>query len=86
MSLHLASESHILVLSGLVTTNQLSRQSSMNASTPKSGQQLQQPLHWGAPDQDMQTTDPGLCALSEDFKFPRPSTPNDDMHHIEGDG
>ena len=44
------------------------------------------PSHWGAPDQDMQTTDPGLCALSEDFKFPRPSTPNDDMHHIEGDG
>ena len=41
---------------------------------------------WGAPDQDMQTTDPGPCALSEDLEFPRPSTPNDDVHHIEGDG
>ena len=41
---------------------------------------------WGALDQDMQTMDPGPCAFSEDLELPGPSTPNGDVHHVEGDG
>jgi hypothetical protein len=43
-------------------------------------------LTFQALDQDVQTTDPGPDMFNIDIEFPGPSTSNDNMPHVEGNG